>query len=128
MSAAVVSTSVIGSAAMMIHRGGGSVAARLRIASRNVRALAKNSGASNRKMTQPGSCSAAGCILDVVVAREALDVVRARPGTATMPVGRRSDRERDRDGDARQDAEQGHAEERGHRQQELDPALAPEAA
>ena len=60
MSAAVVSTSVIGSAATTIQRGRGSAAARRRIWSRNVRALAKNSGASKRKITRPGSCSASG--------------------------------------------------------------------
>ena len=60
MSAAVVSTSVIGSAATTIQVGGGSAAASLRICSRNVRALAKKSGASKRKMTSPGSSSASG--------------------------------------------------------------------
>ena len=60
MSAAVVSTSVIGSAATMIHDGRGSDAASARICSRKVRALAKNSGASNRKITQPGSRAACG--------------------------------------------------------------------
>ena len=60
MSAAVVSTSVIGSAATMIHLGGGSVAASARICSRKVLELAKNSGASNRKMTQLGRSSASG--------------------------------------------------------------------
>ena len=48
MSAAVVSTSVIGSAATRIQRGGGSAAASRRISSRNVGELAKISGASNR--------------------------------------------------------------------------------
>ena len=60
MSAAVVSTSVIGSAAIMIHRGGGSVVARRMITSRNVRVLAKNSGPSMRSMTNPGSSCASG--------------------------------------------------------------------
>ena len=48
MSAAVVSTSVIGSAAMTIQSVGGSLSAIRRISSRNVLALAKNSGPSNR--------------------------------------------------------------------------------
>ena len=61
MSAAVVSTSVIGSAAMTIQRGRGSAAASARMWSRNVRALANNNGASKRKITRPGICSASGC-------------------------------------------------------------------
>ncbi len=48
MSHAVVSTSVIGSAATTIQCGRGSAAASRRISSRKVRALAKISGASNR--------------------------------------------------------------------------------
>ncbi len=59
-SAAVVSTSVIGSAATMIQLGRGSELAIRRICSRNVRALAKNSGASNRYSTSPSSCLASG--------------------------------------------------------------------
>ena len=54
MSAAVVSTSVIGSAATMIHCGGGSDRASSRICSRNVRAFAKITGASKRKITTTG--------------------------------------------------------------------------
>ena len=61
MSAAVVSTSVIGSAATTIQRGGGSVRASARIWSRNTRALAKMSGASNRNSTSPGSSCAGRC-------------------------------------------------------------------
>ena len=60
MSAAVVSTSVIGSAATTIQRGRGSAAARARISSRNVRALAKTSGASHRKITMPSMVSPSG--------------------------------------------------------------------
>ena len=48
MSEAVVSTSVIGSAAITIHSGRGSSRASRRTSSRKVLALAKNSGASNR--------------------------------------------------------------------------------
>ena len=48
MSAAVVSTSVIGSAATRIHWGAGSLRASAVTSSRNVLALAKNSGASKR--------------------------------------------------------------------------------
>jgi hypothetical protein len=60
MSAAVVSTSVIGSEARMIHDGGGSDLASVRICSRKVLEFAKNSGASKRKMRQPGSSLACG--------------------------------------------------------------------
>ncbi len=60
MSAAVVSTSVSGSAASRIQRGRGSVRASFRIWSRNVVALAKISGASNRTMTRPGRWAASG--------------------------------------------------------------------
>ena len=48
MSAAVVSMSVIGSAATRIHVGRGSAAANCSTSSRKVLALAKNSGPSNR--------------------------------------------------------------------------------
>ena len=78
MSAAVVSTSVIGSAAMTIQRGRGSAAASARIWSRNVRALAKNNGASKRKITRPGICSASGC--------SSRSCWPARPGTAPSVV------------------------------------------
>ena len=54
MSAAVVSISEIGSAATRIHLGAGSVDARRVTCSAKVRALAKNSGASKRKMMRPG--------------------------------------------------------------------------
>ena len=60
MSAAVVSTSVIGSAATRIQAGGGSAAASRRTSSRNVEEFAKMSGASNRYTTSPGTCSASG--------------------------------------------------------------------
>jgi hypothetical protein len=53
MSAAVVSTSVIGSAARRIQRRSGVSSANAVIRSRNVRAFAKISGASNRKTTSP---------------------------------------------------------------------------
>ena len=54
MSAAVVSMSEIGSAATRIHFGAGSVDAKRVTCSAKVRALAKNSGASKRKITSPG--------------------------------------------------------------------------
>ena len=60
MSAAVVSTSVMGSAATTIQAGAGSADASFETWSRNVRAFAKKSGASNRKMTSPGRSSASG--------------------------------------------------------------------
>ena len=126
MSAAVVSTSVIGSAAITIHCGRGSAAASRRIWSRNVRALAKNSGASKRKITSPGSCSASGCSSAVVLSghpRDAAERGLVGPPGAAEDV---EDRERDRDRDALQHAEQRDAEERGDRQQELDAALAPQ--
>ena len=60
MSQAVVSTSVIGSAATMIQAGLGSPAASSRMYSRKVPALAKISGASKRTTVQPSSRSACG--------------------------------------------------------------------
>jgi hypothetical protein len=53
MSAAVVSTSVMGSAATTIHLGVGSDRASLRTCSRKVRTLAKNNGASVSYAHQP---------------------------------------------------------------------------
>ena len=127
MSAAVVSTSVIGSAAMTIQRGRGlGRRERARIASRNVRALAKSSGASKRKIDEPGQLLGVRVQLAVVLARQARDAAErrlVRPPGAAEDV---EDRQRDRDRDALQHAEQRDAEERGDREQELGAALAPE--
>ena len=60
MSAAVVSTSVMGSAAITIHRSSGLPSAISWICSRNVLAFAKISGASNLRTTRPSSVSACG--------------------------------------------------------------------
>ena len=60
MSAAVVSTSVIGSAAMTIHLGGGSARASRRISSRKVVTLAKNSGRVEPVDHQAGQVLASG--------------------------------------------------------------------
>ena len=60
MSAAVVSTSVIGSDATTIHRRPGVACTSSVISSRNAREFAKISGASNRYITRPGSCSPFG--------------------------------------------------------------------
>ena len=106
MSAAVVSTSVMGSAATMIHLGGGSARASARTCSRNVRALAKNSGASNRKMTQSGSCSASRVAAHVVVPGHAADPAQDRLVRPPGPAEDVADREGDGDPDPGEHAEQ----------------------
>ena len=62
MSAAVVSTSVMGSAATMIHDGQGSAcrAASARLASRERPGVSEDNGASKRKITQPGQHGRSG--------------------------------------------------------------------
>ena len=58
---AVVSMSVIGSAATRTHCGGGVEAfTSSRMRSRNWFALAKKSGADQRTISSPGTCSASG--------------------------------------------------------------------
>ena len=116
MSAAVVSTSVIGSAATMIHFGVGSSSAISCTCSRNVRVFAKISGASNRKMTAPSNCSASGYERHIVEARDAFDLTQdrlVRPPGAAEHV---QDRQRDGDPDARQHSEERHREEGRDRQ------------
>ena len=49
----------------------------------------RTAGASNRKMTQPGSRSALGVAAHVVVAGQLRDPARGRSGTATTPGGTR---------------------------------------
>ena len=90
MSAAVVSMSVIGSAATTIHVGRGSEAAIRRISSRNVRALAKSSGASNRKRTRPVDGLALGMDSAVVEARQPVHSTELDPIRHPHLAGTRS--------------------------------------
>ena len=84
---AVVSMSVIGSAATRTQRGGGVEAfTSSRIRSRNWFALAKNSGADQRTMSRPGTCSRVRVALDVVVAGDARGLARAPPSRAPRPA------------------------------------------
>ena len=119
MSAAVVSTSVIGSAATMIHFGAGSSSAISCTCSRKVRAFAKISG--RVEAEDDGALEQLGLRVraDVVEAGEPLDLAQDRlvgPPGAPEHV---QDRQRDRDPDARQDAEERHREERRDAQREL---------
>ena len=119
MSDAVVSTSVIGSAAMMIQAGGVRPAAIPRTCSRNVRALAKKSGASNRKIDAARQALRLRIAAHVVQPGQPGHPAEGRlvrpPGAAEHVA----DREGDRDRDAGQDAEQHHGDERGDREREL---------
>ena len=84
MSAAVVSTSVIGSAATRTHRRSGRSSAIPRTASPNIRELAKMSGASKRKTTRPGTEPAWGRTR-CRAGRPAPRRGRARPGAPPHP-------------------------------------------
>ena len=103
----------------MIHAGRGSDAAIARTCSRKVRALAKNRGASKRKMTQPGSRDGVRVAAHVVVPGEAGDAAEDRLVRPPGPAEDVADREGDRQRDAGEDAEQHDAEEGGHAEQEL---------
>ena len=126
MSAAVVSTSVIGSAATTIHRGRGSA----RGEPPDLLAERPGVGEDQRRVEPEDARSPAsarlGIARDVVVARQPLDPAEhrlVRPPRAPEHV---EDRQRDGDPMPGQHAEQRHAEERRHRQGELGPALLPE--
>ena len=129
MSAAVVSTSVIGSAAMTIHRGRGSAAA----SAADLVAERPRVGEEQRRVEAEDH--QAGQLLGVGVAACGRGS-RRMPGTRPSVVwyGHQARRNTlridsaDGDGDARQHAEQGDAEERGDRQQELGSAAAATAA
>ena len=85
ISLAVMSMSLIGSAAMRTQRGGASASrTAARIRSRNWLALAKNSGADQRTMSSPGTCDASGIALDVVPAGHAR--ARGRGSRSTAPT------------------------------------------
>ena len=128
MSAAVVSTSVIGSAATTIQRGRGSargqradlVAERPRVGEDQRRVEAEDH--------QPGQPLGVRVSSQVVVAGQAGDPAEHRLVGPPGPAEHVEDRQRDRDRDARQHAEQRDAEERGDRERELGPALPPQPA
>ena len=128
MSAAVVSTSVIGSAATMIHRGVARDRASPRICSRNVRALAKNRRCVEPEDHTPGQPFGVRVAAHVVVAGHARDPAEdglvGPPGAAEHVA----DRQRDRHRDAGQHAEHDDADEGGDRQRELGPAQRGRAA
>ena len=118
--------SVIGSAATMIHVGGGSdggeppdlIAERPRIREEQRRVEAKDD--------EPGQHLGVGIAAEVVVARKAVDAPEdrlVRPPRSTEHV---HDRQCDRDRDASQHAEQGDAEEGRDREREVLAPLLPE--
>ena len=123
MSAAVTSTLVTGSAATTSQRTGvGELATASRTRSWNNSALAKKSGASQRNSTRPGISRASRIPRDVVIALDVIDAAehrRVRTPAVPEELDHGND---DRERDARNGAEHGHAREADHRQPEL-PAL-----
>jgi hypothetical protein len=123
MSAAVVSTSVIGSAATTIQAGGGSaghlVAERARVREEERRVEPEHHQA--RELLGVGI---AAHVVPPGQRRHTAEHGLVRPQCPPEDV---RDRESDRDDDAGQDAEQGHAEECGDRQPALRPPLSPQA-
>ena len=110
---------------MMIQVGGGSAATSPRICSRNVRELAKKSGASKRKTTD-GEQFRLGEAAEVVVAGKAVDASEHRLVGPPRTPERDRDRYRRCDRDAVEHAEQDDPKEGGGRDGDLRSALPPE--
>ena len=121
-----MSTSVTGSAATTIQAGGGSALASRLISSRNVLALAKNQRAVEPVEDQAGQPLGLRMHVHVVVALEPVHAPEHRSVGPPRPAEDVEDRQRDRDRDPGQHAQQGDAEERRDRQQELGLALPPQ--
>ena len=128
-SAPVVSMSVMGSPAMITWRTGSPRSATCFFTQREkCSALAKNTGASKRKMSTPGDLPGFGVAGHVVVAVAARDATEGRVVRPPHALQEREQREHDGDHDALQHADDRHAEERGEAEHELGAAHAPQPA
>ncbi len=127
MSAAVVSTSVIGSAATSTQRTSGSSV------DEGADGVAEDArvGEDQRRVEpeddEAGQDARVRVALTCRAARRCRRPGRARPGAATTPAEDVEDGQRDGQQDAGEHTEEGDAQERRERQRELGPALVPES-